>query len=46
MQNYQQTLKDNKIIQSISRKGNCLDNAATETFFGILKEKIFFHGKY
>ena len=45
MSNYQQTLKDNGIIQSMSRKGNCLDNAVIESFFGTLKEEIFFHGK-
>ncbi len=45
MCNYQQTLKDNGIIQSMSRKGNCLDNAVIESFFGTLKEEIFFDGK-
>ena len=42
MSNYQQTLKDNGIIQSMSRKGNCLDNAVIESFFGTLKEEIFY----
>lgn len=42
MNNYQQTLKDNGIIQSMSRKGNCLDNAVIESFFGTLKEEIFY----
>lgn len=46
MKNYQQTLKDNNIIQSMSRKGNCLDNAVIESFFGTLKEEIFFDGKH
>lgn len=45
MSNYQQILKDNGIIQSMSRKGNCLDNAVIESFFATLKEEIFFHGK-
>lgn len=45
MNNYQQSLKDNGIIQSMSRKGNCLDNAVIESFFATLKEEIFFHGK-
>lgn len=45
MSNYQQILKDNGIIQSMSRKGGCLDNAVIESFFGTLKEEIFFHGK-
>ena len=34
---YQKLLKDNHIIQSMSRKGNCLDNAVMENFFGLLK---------
>lgn len=41
---YQQALKDRGIQQSMSRKGNCLDNAAMESFFGILKNE-FFYGK-
>lgn len=45
MKCYQQSLKDNGIIQSMSRKANCLDNAVIESFFGTLKEEIFFHGK-
>ncbi len=31
------TLKENNIKQSMSRKGNCLDNALMESFFGSLK---------
>ena len=30
------------IIQSMSRKGNCLDNAAMESFFGRLKTECFY----
>ena len=30
---YQKLLKDNGITQSMSRKGNCLDNAMMENFF-------------
>ncbi|NJI76492.1 transposase family protein, partial [Sphingobacterium kitahiroshimense] len=37
MPKYQQWLKENGITQSMSRKGNCLDNAVIENFFGILK---------
>ena len=29
------------IRQSMSRKGNCLDNAAAENFFGLLKSELF-----
>ncbi|HCN34177.1 hypothetical protein E0Z08_06355 [Acinetobacter johnsonii] len=37
MRHYQQQLKQPGITQSMSRKGNCLDNAVMESFFGILK---------
>ena len=37
MRHYQQQLKQRGITQSMSRKGNCLDNAVMESFFGILK---------
>ncbi|MBO7152846.1 MAG: transposase, partial [Lentisphaeria bacterium] len=30
-----------KITQSMSRKGNCLDNSAMENFFGRLKTEMF-----
>ncbi len=35
--NYQSLLKKHVVIQSVSRKGNCLDNAMIESFFGTLK---------
>ena len=44
MGTYRQKLKDNQITQSMSRKGNCHDNAPMESFFGILKSE-FFHLK-
>lgn len=43
---YQALLKTNKIKQSMSRKGNCLDNAAMESFFGILKSELFYLEKF
>lgn len=36
-------LKENNIIQSMSRKGNCLDNAVAENFFALLKTEMY-HG--
>ena len=43
---YQKLLKDNGIIQSMSRKGNCLDNAVIENFFGLLKSELFYFEKF
>lgn len=43
---YQKSLKDHKVIQSMSRKGNCLDNAMMENFFGIMKSELLYPGKY
>lgn len=42
MKSYSKTLKDNSIYQSMSRKGNCLDNSVMENFFGILKQEIYY----
>lgn len=39
---YQHMLKEKGIRQSMSRKGNCLDNAVMENFFGILKSELFY----
>ncbi|WP_343737683.1 IS3 family transposase, partial [Achromobacter sp.] len=39
--NYRRMLADRSITQSMSRKGNCLDNAAMESFFGTLKAEFF-----
>ena len=39
---YRKLLNDNGIIQSMSRKGNCLDNAVMENFFGILKSELLY----
>ena len=35
-----QLLKDKKLRQSMSRKGNCWDNAPQESFFGHMKDEI------
>jgi transposase InsO family protein len=46
MKQYQHSLQKNSIIQSMSRKGNCLDNAVIENFFGIIKSELFYLKKY
>lgn len=42
MRFYQKQLAERGLTQSMSRKGNCLDNAAMESFFGILKSECFY----
>lgn len=42
MRQYQYLLKNKGIRQSMSRKGNCLDNSCAENFFGILKSELFY----
>lgn len=39
---YQKRLKKKGIRQSMSRKGNCLDNAVMENFFGLLKSELLY----
>lgn len=39
---YQRLLEKHNIIQSMSRKGNCMDNGAMENFFGRLKVEMFY----
>lgn len=43
---YRKILKENGMIQSMSRKGNCLDNAVIENFFGLLKSELFYFEKF
>jgi len=42
MKSYQALLEQKGIRQSMSRKGNCLDNACVENFFGILKSELYY----
>ncbi len=42
MKQYSNKLIEHGIIQSMSRKGNCLDNSVMETFFGRLKNEMFY----
>ena len=46
MKQYQYLLKDKGIVQSMSRKGNCLDNAIIENFFGRLKSEMYYTQKF
>jgi len=39
-------LEDAGAVQSMSRKGNCYDNAVMENFFGHLKEELFHHVRF
>jgi putative transposase len=43
---YQKMLRDRQIVQSMSRKGNCFDNAVMENFFGILKSECYYLQKF
>ncbi|WP_028257653.1 IS3 family transposase, partial [Veillonella montpellierensis] len=46
MSAYSHELKENKIFQSMSRKGNCYDNSVMENFFGLLKQEIYYGNTY
>lgn len=39
-------LESRKITQSMSRKGNCLDNSPMENFFSLLKQEMFYGEKF
>ena len=43
---YQEALKEQGITQSMSRKGNCLDYAVMENWFGIMKSEFFYQEKF
>ena len=43
---YTSKLESEGIRQSMSRKGNCLDNSPMENFFGILKQEIYYGKKF
>ena len=46
MASYRSMLKQRSVRPSMSRKGNCLDNAAMGSFFGILKSEFFYLNKF
>ena len=41
-ESFRSTLKEHGAIQSMSRKGNCYDNCIMETFFGRLKNELYY----
>ena len=43
---YRKRLEEHHIIQSMSRKGNCLDNSMMENFFGIMKSELLYAEKF
>lgn len=43
---YRKIIKNNKLIGSMSRKGNCWDNAVTESFFHTLKVELVYETRY
>lgn len=45
-ESWRRLLADAGATQSMSRKGNCFDNAVIENFFGHLKEELFHHVRY
>ncbi|GAB6926941.1 hypothetical protein JCM10914A_09240 [Paenibacillus sp. JCM 10914] len=46
MKPYRHSLKSRGILQSMSRKGNCYDNAVIENFFGILKSEFLYYKSF
>ncbi|HDX9659298.1 TPA: IS3 family transposase [Bacillus toyonensis] len=42
MKQYRHALQERGIVQSMSRKGNCYDNAVMENFFGIMKSEFLY----
>lgn len=42
---YRRVLKDSELVQSMSRRGNCWDNAVAESFFATLKKQAV-HGEH
>ena len=43
---YRNLLRSHGFVQSMSRKGNCWDNAPMESFFGTLKTELVYHEHY
>src|SRR5699024_7476234 len=43
---YQAILRNHDITTSMSRKGNCYDNACIESFHSVIKKELIFHERY
>ena len=43
---FRKVLKNHRFTQSMSRKGDCWDNAVAESFFGIIKSELIHHEKF
>jgi putative transposase len=43
---YQYLLRKHGITQSMSRKGNCLDNSVMENFFGLMKNELLYNNRW
>jgi putative transposase len=43
---FRELLKEKKFVQSMSRKGNCWDNAVAESFFHTLKTQLIYHRRF
>lgn len=43
---YQAILRSHNITTSMSRKGNCYDNACIESFHSVIKKELIFHERY
>ena len=46
MKQYRHSLNEHGITQSMSRKGNCYDNAVIENFFGIMKSEFLYRKEF
>ena len=42
MKEYQALLVEHRVFQSMSRKGNCYDNAPIENFFSVMKQEMYY----
>ena len=46
MKRYRYELKQQRIFQSMSRKGKCYDNPPMESFFGLMKQEMYYGKVY